>query len=151
MNCYCFLLPTFTYITLLSLQKEGESQVSSHFFVSPTKLTGLSMFFCNTCYLIATRYPCREKISGKERRALELQHDIKMHIRNIFFMRRRKHLPNADWILLTPLFSCITDSPLGVSEALWTKAWRKYFEIFEIIASIGRKYSETYYSSSQVT
>ena len=107
MNCYCFLLPTFTYITLLSLQKEGESQVSSHFFVSPTKLTGLSMFFCNTCYLIATRYPCREKISGKERRAWELQHDIKMHIRNIFFMRR-KHLPNADWILLTPLFSCIT-------------------------------------------
>ena len=118
MNCYCFLLPTFTYITLLSLQKEGESQVSSHFFVSPTKLTGLSMFFCNTCYLIATRYPCREKISGKERRAWELQHDIKMHIRNIFFMRRRKHLPNADWILLTPLFSCITDSPLGVSEGL---------------------------------
>ena len=93
---YCFLLPTFTYITLLSLQKEGESQVSSHFFVSPTKLTGLSMFFCNTCYLIATRYPCREKISGKERRAWELQHDIKMHIRNIFMWR--KHLPNADWM-----------------------------------------------------
>ena len=36
-------------------------------------------------------------------------------------------------------------------KALWTKPWRKYFENFEIIVSLGRKYSETYCGRGQVT
>ena len=56
-----------------------------------------------------------------------------------------------DFKTLKMLFLIRACNGIAKSKALWTKPWRKYFEIFEIIASIGRKYSETYYGSSQVT
>ena len=49
------------------LTKRGRKPSLKSFFVSPTKLTGLSMFFCNTCYLIATRYPWRKNKRQREK------------------------------------------------------------------------------------